>query len=45
MPDGIPNVIYNCREEYGIEDKGWPLSTEELAEAAGISGVLDVRDD
>ena len=45
MPDGIPNVIHNCPEEYGIEDKGWPLSTEELAEAAGISGVLDVRDD
>ena len=45
MPDGIPNLIYNCPEEYGIEDKGWPLTTEELAEAAEVSGVLDVTDD
>ena len=22
MPDGIPNVIHNCPEEYGMEDKG-----------------------
>ena len=38
MPDGNPNIIYNSPEEYGIEDKGWPLTTEELA------GVLDVAD-
>ena len=44
MPDGNPNIIYNSPEEYGIEDKGWPLTTEELAEAAEVSGVLDVAD-
>lgn len=45
MPDGIPNVIYNYPEECGIEDKGWPLTTEEFAEAAVVSVVLDVADD
>ncbi len=34
MPDGIPNVIHNCPEEYGIEDIGWSLSIDELTEAA-----------
>ena len=45
MPDGIPNVIHNCPEEYGIEDKGWSISIDELTEAAQVSGVLDVADD
>ena len=44
MPDGIPNVIHNCPEEYGMEDKGWPLTHDELAKAAEVSGVLDVAD-
>jgi hypothetical protein len=45
MPDDIPNVIYKSPEEYGIEDKGWPLITEEFSEAAEVSVVLDVADD
>ena len=45
MPDGIPNVIYNSPEQYGLEDKGWNLCREELAEAAEASGVLNVLDD
>ena len=44
MPDGIPNVIHNCLEEYGIEDKCWPLTNYELAKAAEVLGVLDVAD-
>ena len=38
------NVIHNCPEEYGMEDKGWPLTNDELAKAAEVSGVLDVTD-
>ena len=45
MPDGIPNVIYDSPEEYNLEDKGWHLSRQELAEAAEASGILDVSDD
>ena len=42
MLDGIPNVIYDSPEQYGLEDKGWNLCREELAEAAEASGVLNV---
>ena len=44
MPDGIPNVIHSCPEECGMEDNGWPLTNDELAKAAEVSGVLDVTD-
>ena len=45
MPDRIPNVIYDSPEEYNLEDNGWHISRDELAEAAEASGVFDVSDD
>ena len=42
MPDGIPNVIHNCPEEYGMEDKGWPLTNDEDFQRECASHLDDV---
>ena len=46
MPDGIPNVIHNCPEEYGMEDKGWPLTNDEDFQrecATHLDDVLETK--
>ena len=45
MPDGIPNYIYSNPEEYGLVDKGWEVSLDDLQAAAKVSGVLAVEQD
>ena len=45
MPDGIPDVIYNNPEEFGLVDKGWDVSLEELQAVAEVSGVLSTQED
>ena len=45
LPAGIPEHIYQFPEKYGAEKCGIPVTDQQLAEVAQLSGVEDMEDD
>ncbi|XP_028413083.1 uncharacterized protein LOC114541051 [Dendronephthya gigantea] len=45
LPDGIPDHIHAFPQEYGLEECGFHVTEDQLAEVAQHSGVLDLEND